>query len=217
MIGTLFDIDLSLPEFFPGEFHRKNQPTIKETIMQVNNKNRNDSIHSDNFQNKADQKIKDSGEPKLKKPSLHQKGKKYLSSDHSAGQSHPETLSHEERKQVMNRFNTINSHLQFKDDLTDADVVASTKDKSVKNEKPSTLEIASKSALEDDQNQKFQKYLGIRSPAAEKLINQLKIEQENSTYYDLDSIEQNIIKKTRFRKRFTAIPPNSWGRYRIKN
>jgi hypothetical protein len=180
--------------------------------MQVNNKNRSDSIHSDNSQNKADQNIKDSGEPKLKKPSLHQKDKKYLSSDQSAGQSHPETLSHEERKQVMNRFNTINSHLQFKDDLTDADVVASTKDKSVKNEKPSTLEIASKAALEDDQNQKFQKYLGIRSPAAEKLINQLKIEQENSTYYDLDSIEQNIIKKNKIQETFHCDTPQFLGK-----
>ena len=45
---------------------------------------------------------------------------------------------------------------------------------------------AIKAALEDDQNKEFQKHLGIRSPAAEKLINQLKTEQGYSTHYNLD-------------------------------
>ena len=126
--------------------------------MQVNNKNRNENIQSDKSQTKSDQKIESSDDSKIKKPSLHQKDKKYLSAQQAAGQSHSETLPTEAGKQAMNRFNMINSHFQFKDAFTDATVVTSTKDKSVKNEKPSKLEMAAKAALEDDQNQKFQKH-----------------------------------------------------------
>ncbi len=184
--------------------------------MQVNNKNRNENIQSNQSQTKSDQKIESSEDSKIKKPSLHQKDKKYPSAQQAAGQSHSETLPPEAGKQAMNRFNMINSHFQFKDAFTDATVVKSTKDKSVKNEKPSKIEMAAKAALEDDQNQKFQKYLGIRSPSAEKSVNQLKTEQGNSTYYDLDEIEQNIIKKNQIQETFQCDIPQPLGKISIQ-
>jgi hypothetical protein len=180
--------------------------------MHVNNKNRNDSIQSNNSQTTANQKIGSSDDSRPKKPSLHQKEKKHLSSEQAIGQAPSEPLSHDAGKQAMNRFNKINSHFQFKDDFTDAEITTSTKGKSLKNEKPSTLEIATKAALENDQNQQFQKHLGIRSPAAEKLINQLKTEQENSMYYDFDQIEENIIKKNKIQETFHCDTPQSLGK-----
>ena len=180
--------------------------------MQVNNKNRNENIQGDKSQTKPDQKIESSEDSNRKKPSLHQKEKKYLSAQPGTEQSHSETLPPESGKKALNRFNMINSHFQFKDAFTDVNVVSSTKDKSVKNEKISELEIATKAALEDDQNKEFQKHLGIRSPAAEKLINQLKTEQGYSTHYNLDEIEQGIIEKNKIQEIFQGDIPQLLGR-----
>ena len=76
----------------------------------------------------------------------------------------------------------------------------STNDNPVKNEKPSALEIAAKVVLDSEENKKFQQYLGIRSPEAEKAVTQLKAEKNNSSNHDLDEIEENIIKKNREKK-----------------
>ena len=188
--------------------------------MQVNNVPRNDHIQSDTSHTKADQPPADSEDAASNKPVIHPKEKKQIFPEEASDEAHAKALSPDAQKQAMNRFNNINHHFNLMDALgedrldphsdsipspdkkeanTGAKIAGAatppTKDSPVKNEKPSELESAARAAIESEENKKFQQYLGIRSPEAEKAMAQLNIEKNNSSNYDLDEIEENIITK----------------------
>ncbi len=169
--------------------------------MQVNNTPRNKNIQSDNSHTENNQQPGSQGDSSVKKPALHTKERKQNSPEEVAGAGYTKALSPDAQKQATNRFNHINHHLDRAEG-----------ENSNRNEKPSELEIAAKRAIESDQNQKFQQYLGIRSPEVEKAMAQLKTEKKNSSFYDLDEIEENIIKKSQLQEISPCDTPHPLGK-----
>lgn len=169
--------------------------------MQVNNIPRNKNIQSDNSHTENHQQPGSPGDSSAKKPALHTKERKQNSPEEVAGAEYTKALSPDAQKQATNRFNRINHHLDRAEG-----------ENSSRNEKPSELEIAAKRAIESDQNQKFQQYLGIRSPEADKAMAQLKTEKKNSSFYDLDEIEENIIKKNQLQDISPCDTPRPLGK-----
>ena len=205
--------------------------------MQVNNIPRNDNIQSDNSHTKPDQQPGNSEDSASNKPAIHPKERKQIFPEEASDEAQAKALSPDAQKQAMNRFNNINHHFELMDALgedrldpysdsipspdkkeanTGAKIAGaatpSTKDGPVKNENPSELESAARAAIESEENKKFQQYLGIRSPEAEKAMAQLKIEKNNSSNYDLDEIEENIITKNQLQDVTPSDTPRSLGK-----
>ena len=205
--------------------------------MQVNNIPRNDNIQSDTSHTKSNQNPDKSEDSSYNKPVIHAKERKPVFSENATDEVHAKTLSPDVQKQAINRFNNIDRHFELIDEpgedrldpyseplrspnknevdsgeKTTVATAPSTNDNPVKNEKPSALESAVKMALDSEENKKFQQYLGIRSPEAEKAVTQLKTEKNNSSNHDLDETEENIIKKNQLQETITGDTPRPLGK-----